>query len=255
MKIGICGSIDSFELAVPGLDYGEVGVGAFLKPREGDEAFQVEHQKVGPVPVEAANLLLPGDMPSTGPKVDAAAIDAYMTTVCHRAAMAGIKVLVFGSGKSRQIPEGFDPDKARQQLADHLRRWEPLATDARLTIVLEPLSRKECNIAASVDEAAEIVRAAKAPHCRLLVDTYHMLSNGEGPDAIARNGDLIAHVHAAEGNGRGPLGAVGEDQRPFFKALKDAGYDGRVSLEAKWQDLRSQLPAALAELRRQIDEA
>jgi sugar phosphate isomerase/epimerase len=255
MKIGVCGSIDNFEGSVPGLDYVEVAVGGFLCPAGSDDDFQQEHQKVGTVPTEAANMLIPGDMPSTGPDVDTAALDQYMTTVCHRAAMAGIRVLVYGSGRSRRVPDGFDMDAARQQIADHLRRWNALAADARLTIVLEPLNVNDCNIAASVDEAAAIVRAADAPHCRLLVDTFHMAVNGEGPDAIARNGELIAHVHCAEGNGRGPLGTTGEDQRPMFRALKEAGYDGRVSIEAKWSDQQAQLPGALAELRRQIEEA
>ena len=72
---------------------------------------------------------------------------------------------------------------------------------------------------------------------------------------IAAAGKLLAHAHCAEADGRGPLGAKGEDQRPYFRAMKDAGYDGRISIEANWRDFERQLPAALAELRRQIAEA
>jgi len=106
-----------------------------------------------------------------------------------------------------------------------------------------------------VDEAAELVRSAGDPSVRLVVDTYHMAVDGDPVDSIRRAGDLIAHVHCAEGSGRGPLGAKGEDQRPYFRALKDVGYDGRISLECNWKDLAAQLPGGVAELRRQWEEA
>jgi sugar phosphate isomerase/epimerase len=167
----------------------------------------------------------------------------------------GIAVIVFGSPYSRNAPEGFGCDRATDQLLDHLRRWGSLATRAGVTLALEPLHRGECNIVNTVDEGADLVRRADHPGIRLLADTYHMLRENESPDAIRRAKGLIVHVHCAEGDGRGPLGAIGEDHRPFFRALKDIGYDGRVSIEATWRDFDSQLPAAVQELRRQIDTA
>jgi len=106
-----------------------------------------------------------------------------------------------------------------------------------------------------VDEAAEMVRQIGHPKIRLLADTYHMTTDGDPPEAIRRACELLFHVHCAERDGRGPLGTLGEDQRPYFRALKEVGYDRRVSIEARWSDLDKQLPAAVAELRRQIDTA
>jgi sugar phosphate isomerase/epimerase len=132
----------------------------------------------------------------------------------------------------------------------------PLAQRDRFVFVVEPLNRAETNIINSVDEGAEIVRAVAHPNVRLLADTFHMAREGEGPDAIRRAGDLLAHVHCAEKAERRPLGlGVGEDHRPYFKALKDIGYAGRVSIEAGWKDFPAELPAAVAELRKQIETA
>jgi len=65
-----------------------------------------------------------------------------------------------------------------------------------------------------------------------------------------------AGVDGAEGDGRGPLGRRGEDHRPYFRALRDIGCDGRGSIEARWDGgLPERLAAAVAELRRQIDSA
>jgi sugar phosphate isomerase/epimerase len=45
-----------------------------------------------------------------------------------------------------------------------------------------------------------------------------------------------------------------DDFRPYFSALKKAGYRGRLSIEAGWGDLPAELPLALKVLRRQIAE-
>jgi sugar phosphate isomerase/epimerase len=100
-----------------------------------------------------------------------------------------------------------------------------------------------------------VVRAAGHANVRLLADTYHMAAAGEGPKEIRKYGGLLAHVHCAEAKGRGPLRAGGEDLRPHFRALKDIGYAGCVSLEPIWQDLSKQLAPAVAELRRQVEDA
>jgi sugar phosphate isomerase/epimerase len=182
-------------------------------------------------------------------------VDRFAHAAIDRAARAGVGVIVFGSGGSRNVPDGWPPDRALAQLAAHLARWAPRAGDAGVTIAVEPLERAGCNIIHRVDEAVELVRRVDHPAVRVVADTFHMTRNGDPPDALRRAGRLIAHVHCAEREGRGPLGTVGEDQRPYFRALKDAGYDGTVSIEARWADLPAQLPAALAELRRQIDTA
>jgi sugar phosphate isomerase/epimerase len=121
-------------------------------------------------------------------------------------------------------------------------------------LVLEPLHKAECNIVTSVSEGADIVAEVDHPSVRLLADTYHMAVDGEGPDAIRNAGERIVHVHAAEADGRRPVGTK-EDHRPYFAALKHSGYDGAISIEAKWDDRDKQLPAAIANLRRQWEEA
>ena len=249
--------MNGLSAAVDGLAFVEPTVASLLRAGEGEEAFgaALAKARTAPVPPEAANCFFPGDLKNTGPDVDAAALDAWVQTSCRRAAVAGVKTLVFGSGGSRSVPEGFDRDRAGEQLLENLRRYGPLAAGHDVTIALEPLNAHDCNFVNSVDEAAELVRAAGHPNIRLLVDTYHMAVDGDPVDAIRRAAGLIAHVHCAEGDGRGPLGTVGENQRPYFRAMKDAGYDGPVSLECTWRDMGSQIAPAVAELRRQWETA
>ena len=257
MRIGVCTRPEDLPAGVGGLDFIEPTVAGLLCQLEGEPAFgaRLAAARACGAPAEACNCLLPGEMKTTGPDVDPRALDAYMATVCRRAQAAGVRRIVFGAGASRRFPEGFPPAEAAEQVVAHLCRWGELAAGCGVVICFEPLNRRETNLGNRVDEAAELVRRAAHPGARLLVDTYHMALEGDGPDAIRRAGDLIAHVHCAEGNGRGPLGTRGEDQRPFFRALKDAGYDGRVSIEARWDDFAAQLPGALARLREQIETA
>ena len=93
------------------------------------------------------------------------------------------------------------------------------------------------------------------PNVRLLADTFHMARIDDPAEAIVRAGELIRHVHCAEVEGRSPIGTHDEDLTPYFAALKQTGFDGRVSIECRWDDEPAQAPAALAALRAMIDRS
>ena len=94
-----------------GYDYFEWTVGGLLKPLEGEDAFAAALAAVraAPLPCPAVNCFLPAELKVTGPAVDPAALDRYVTTACRRAETAGVRVIVFGSGAARRVPDGFDP--------------------------------------------------------------------------------------------------------------------------------------------------
>jgi len=258
MRIGVCTSVDKFGgVAVEGLDYVELSVREFLCPDQEEQSFvkQMDTVKTWEVSVEAANCLFPPQMKVTGQAVDNYAVDKWMRTVCRRAKQAGIELIVFGSGRSRSVPEGFEPDKAIEQIYEHLKRWADIAADAGVTIVVEPLSKKECNLINNVDEALELVHRVNHPNIRLLVDTCHMRREGESAEAIHRADGLIAHVHCAEGKTRLPIGLGEENHRSYFRALKEIGYNGRISIEAIFPNFPEQLPLAVSRLRREIENA
>ncbi len=256
MDIGACVPPDAIKTEIDGLSFIEPTVKDLLCPDQDDAEFarRLEVLAGCPYPAPAVNCLFPGNLKTTGPDVDEEAVDTWFTTVAARAKQAGVSVIVYGSGGSRRVPEGFDHDQARGQIIGHLLRLAPVAEANDVVIVLEPLHAAECNIVTSVAEGAEIVSRVEHPHVRLLADTYHMATDAESPDNIRRAGELIVHVHAAEAEGRRPVGTA-EDHRPYFAALKESGYDGAISIEAKWDDRDAELPAAVAGLRRQWDDS
>ncbi len=253
--IGVCTSISNAEiLAQHGYTYIEESVGSFLMPTKSEEEFNHILQKLNvlPIPVKACNSFIPGNLKSVGPDAVHAEILEYVKTAFRRAEKAGVEYIVFGSGGSRNIPESFSSSEARKQFVSLCSKIAPIAARYNVTVVLEPLNKKECNFINSVIEGGEIVEQVNHPNFRLLADIYHMLMDNEGPESIIKYGHLIKHVHIAEKKERSAPGTYKEDFMEYFNALKDIGYKGRLSIECRWNNLELQAPTAIETLKNQI---
>ncbi len=106
------------------------------------------------------------------------------------------------------------------------------AAGAGITLSVEPLNRFECYFLNSARQAAALVRAVGEKNYGYLYDTFHF--NIEEDDYVAVIPETIAeisHVHISENN-RGVPGAGHIDFPAVFSALKAAGYDGWMTIEA-----------------------
>jgi sugar phosphate isomerase/epimerase len=250
MQFGVCGAPEIGEVVdAAGYSYLECPVGTFLRPREDEPAFidSLNRLRTTGISAPALNCFLPPDLKITGPESDPAAQEKYATTAFRRAEKACVKVIVFGSGGARQIPDGFDRKTAHDQIVRFCRMCARSAGEHGVTLAVEPLSRSDCNVINTVAEAVEIVREVDHPAVRLLVDAYHFFRNGDSLEDIVTNGTLLAHVHVATLKGRlAPGTEKCSELKPFFATLKKAGYNGRVSIEAGLKDPATELPRALA---------
>ena len=144
-NIGICTSLtnDSI-LNANGYTYIEEGVRRFLIPDKSEEEFNelLAQSKASLLPVIACNSFLPGSLKSVGEEAVHDKILEFSETAFRRAHLAGVKIIVFGSGGSRKIPDGFPREKARGQFIDLCSKMGPIAAKYDVTIVLEPLNRK-----------------------------------------------------------------------------------------------------------------
>ncbi len=247
MKFGVCGGPEMAKIAKEcGYDYFEWSVGDLLHPREDDSVFEaaLERAKSVGLPCQAANVFIPGDLKITGPAVDQQSLHAYASTALARAEKAGLEVIVFGSGGARRIPDGFDPKQGWQQLVEFCQWLGPVAHKHGITIAIEPLNNTETNVITSVGEGGDLARQANHPNIRLLVDGYHWAKGGDTREGILNNASLLAHTHVATLEGRRPPRAE-DNCTPFFAALKQAGYNGRMSIEGNIANPAEELPAAL----------
>jgi sugar phosphate isomerase/epimerase len=254
-EIGVCSSISNADtLAAHGYTYIEESVGGFLMPDKSEVEFNktLQQARNAVIPVKACNSFIPGRLKCVGPEAVHPEILKYMETAFRRAQKAGVEYIVFGSGGSRSIPEGFPREEAYRQFIVLCNRMAPIAAQYNVVVVLEPLNTKECNFINSVEEGGEIVEEVNHANFRLLADIYHMLMDGEGPESIEKYGHLIQHTHIAEKEGRAAPGKHDEDFRAYFKALENVHYKGKMSIECKWEDLEAQSPIAISAIKNQL---
>lgn len=258
MKIGICCGVQQASAAAQaGFDYIEGSVAGMLNPKADGAVFEglLSEIRSAPLPCTAVNCFVPGDLKISGPTADLAALEVYVSTVFERASRAGIRLIVFGSGGARQVPEGFDRKRATAQIADFCRMFAPLAQRHGITVVVEPLNKAECNILTTVGEAAELVRRVNHPALRLLVDGYHFAKDNDSLADLRASATLLAHVHLATIPNRLAPGMEPCDFTGLFRVLRESGYAGGVSFEGKSPDSPEGLARAAALMRTYVQGA
>jgi len=198
-------------------------------------------------PLEACNNFFPGELRLTGPKVDKELIVKYLAKAFQRASALGIKVIVFGSGLARMVPEGFPMHEAISQLFDLLTMIDKYAKKYAITIAIEPLRRQECNIVNTYLEALMLADLVKSANIRCLLDSYHLNTEEEDISVILPDKEQLAHVHFAEQVGRlFPCSENKHIYKEFFKQLKLAQYTQRLSIEAYSENFVRDAKSALA---------
>lgn len=248
MRYGCCVStreqIDV--IAQAGFDFCELPAKA-VQPLDDDAAALPALREFGAAPLraEAFNVLVPPQLPLVGPRCDLDALRAYLQRAFSRMAQLGAAVVVLGSGGARRIPEGMPRQTALAELADSITLIADEADRAGLQIALEHLNRNECNVFNTLAESQTFLDEYALPGVRLLADLFHLEVEQEPVAHVAAAGPLLAHVHVAGGGRRAP-NVPGYDYAGFMAALREAGYDARISAECAWEDLPAQAAAALA---------
>jgi sugar phosphate isomerase/epimerase len=256
MQFGCCAPIEQAEAVYrAGFDYLEAGVISLI-PDEDDAAFApiLKQYQQSPIPVAAFNLFLPRDLKIVGPEVDQPRLERYITRALKRIQAVGATLAVIGSGGSRSVPDGFSRGEAAAQIVRFLEQVADAAEQTSVTIAIEPLNRKESNIINSVAEGAQIARQVSRPSIRVLADFYHMDEDEEPLTEIAAHQDWLAHIHVAD-TGRLPPGTGSYPYAEFVEQLRQAGYDGMVSVECRWNDFDSEAAPSVEFLRRVFSSA
>lgn len=198
------------------------------------DAFAAELDKYG-YKCEAVNCLFISELAVTGPNVDFGKIEEYLTTLFERTAPRfGYKAVVFGSGKSRTIPDGFSYEEAVEQTVHICSEiLAPLARKYGFKIALEELNGGETNFMNFVSEAYDIAKKVNKPEIGIVCDSYHIALSGEPYSILEAMGDKIVHAHTANPVER-EYPKIGDGHRYdlFIDAMKKAGYDDRVTVES-----------------------
>lgn len=246
---------NSETLAKWGFDYCEPAVVRTMSLSDAD--FEAVRAKIAATPchVESMNSFIPGNMKVVGPSIDRAALDAYVQKSLARANAFGTKIVVFGSGTSRQVPEGFPREQAWTQLQAFLRSVgdEIVRQNYGFVIGIEALRHQESNIINTTAEAYQLSVDTNHPKIKIICDFFHLATEHEDPAVLHKVKDRLVHLHFAnECNGRSFPKDPAEcpEYAPFFANLREIGYQGRISIEASTHDFTADAPVGLATLRK-----
>ncbi len=241
MKIGICASPDKMQLAAElGYDYIEPNFSWMTGLDEEAFGAQTALVQASPIKAEAFCIFFPG-----GTKLYALdgdqeplleSIVAFAEKGFSRAAMWGGKVAVIGSGYVRGIPEGLTKEETERQFAKVLSVLGEIAQKYGMKIVVEPLSRRECNFIHTVKEGTTVADLSGHPSVGTLVDFYHFWNNEEDLSTLPAYADRLFHAHfARRGDRLVPCADDEETLKLVAAVLAQCPNIERISLECTWK--------------------
>ncbi|WP_159887314.1 sugar phosphate isomerase/epimerase family protein [Paenibacillus puerhi] len=244
-SFGWCTSIDDAEMLHRlGFDYIECTVTSLKL--EDDSEFEKVLPKYtdSPLPVLAFNVFFPGGLSVIGPDTDSDRIRRYVSKAASALNRIGARVVVLGSGRARNVPDGWERGRAEEQFAQLLGWMGDEFDGTGVTLVIEPLNKKETNLINNVSEAVRFAKEANRRSIRVLADFYHMDEEHEPLDTLVEHKDWLAHIHLAD-TGRLSPGTGQYPYEQFIQSLKKAGYSGLISAECSVKNPKVELTAAL----------
>lgn len=288
MRFGCCGSLVATgadktgveiveRIAAMGYDYIELPLAEMMDLD--DEAFKnlcarVEYSGIR---CEVCNNFFPSRIRLTGSQVEMKAVEEYYCSAMDRAKQLGASVIVFGSAGAKRVPEGFPTDEAFEQLIDITKGMAAAAAKENIVIAIEPVRHPDCNIINTFEEGVCLAQKVNSAYIKVLVDSYHMACEHESPEVLVKYGkEYLTHIHFSYPNFPTIHGVCGPDAirtvfenelhkkgwwrtypsskdewnyEPFFSAVKNCGYNGRMSLEAPVEDFDRQAKQALSLLK------
>lgn len=143
----------------------------------------------------------------------------------------GGELMVFGSPAQRRVPAGATKAAAADYAFDTFTRALPGIADTGVKVCLEPLSPPDADFLNTCEEATALLDRIRHPSFVLHLDVKAMSTETvPATELIRRYTARTGHFHANDANLRGP--GFGEtDFVPIFRALRESGYKGWVSVE------------------------
>ncbi len=254
MRFGVCTGIDDaqrLKYAVEaGFDYAECNFGHLSG--FSDEEFENAKKALAEAGIkcESANCFIPSEFPIADSSCDKEALAAYVEKGMRRGAEIGIKTVVLGSGRARCVTENITfKDGFRNVSAVLSDVISPIAEKYGITVVVEPLRYKECNIFNTVKEGVMLAASTGKDNIFGLADIFHMVESGDTYDDIRDLKGNLKHAHISYPPNDGshkryyPKDINEFDYKGFIDALEFAGCE-RCSIEAGCEDFKEEIALA-----------
>lgn len=156
---------------------------------------------------------------------------AYFVELADCCADLGGTRIIVGSPKQRNLMEGVTCEQAWAWATEVFRAAVKRAEERGVVLCFEPLAPAETNFVNTAAEGRRFAAQFASPAMSIILDVKAMSSEATPiPQIIRESAGKFAYFHANDPNLKGP--GFGEmDFVPIAAALRDAGYDGTVSVE------------------------
>ncbi|MCX5820311.1 MAG: sugar phosphate isomerase/epimerase [Deltaproteobacteria bacterium] len=156
----------------------------------------------------------------------------YFIELVNLCADLGGKVMVIGSPRQRSLLPGVRREQAMGYAAEVFTPCLESAAKRGVTLAIEPLSTRETDFLTCAADAVELIERIVHPNFRLQLDVKAMSYEYKPiPQIIRESARHLTHFHVNDPNLLGP--GMGEIRyEPIIAALREAGYDGWLCVEA-----------------------
>ena len=196
IRLGICTEIENAEkMREAGYDYVELSMSSVAALS--DAEFETLKEKVlkAPLPVESMNSMMPGTYHILTKNGLGEGVREYLEQAFYRARLLGVKVIVFGAGGARRLPDDMTMEEGLSGLTAFLQLAGTIAEKNGLRIAIEPLRKEETNIIHYVHEAQALAARVGRENVGALADLYHMMSGDDSCEDLKKG---VIHCHIAE---------------------------------------------------------
>ena len=155
----------------------------------------------------------------------------YLIALAQATRDLGGDLMVFGSPQQRSLTNGVSPEQAFDNATEVFRRAMPGIADCGVRLCMEPLAPSETDFINTCAEGTRLIDAVGHENFVLHLDVKAMSSESTPmAELIRKYVPRAGHFHANDTNLKGP-GFGDVDFVPIFRALRDTGYKGWVSVE------------------------
>ena len=239
-------------LAELGYDYAELPLAEIMELDDGQKDRILQRLNESGLRCEVCNNLFPKYMRLTGPNPDGEGyLLDYVQRAFAQAAKMGATKVVFGSGAAKRLPDRFPRERGYEQLVTLCRKIGPIAGAYGITVNIEPLRKKECNIINTFQEGCQLAKDAVDKNIGVILDFYHFSQSDEPISQVEKLAvSYLKHIHLSCPSGRVFPGFQNEFVfRDFFSMVMRIGYKNTLSIEAYTDDFERDAKESLDVLR------
>lgn len=140
--------------------------------------------------------------------------------------------ILYGAWGAPFGTDGLDKEAHFRRSTESMKEVMDTAEKYDVDCNMEAVNRFEHFLINTAEEAMDYVNEVNDPHCKILLDTYHMnIEEDSFTKAIERVGDKLGLLHIGENN-RKPPGQGGHlPWDEIFSSVKKIGYEGKIVME------------------------